>query len=363
MVRWFLLAGLSMTLSLLGGCQSEGPSVPAQAVRVEPVAKGRPVASARAEGLAAPGRQAELAFRFAGYLARIGTIDGPDGFPRPLVPGDAVANGSFICALRTKDFEHHVDEANGMSGAAAAGYGKAKEDIDQAEALYAGGAISKADLGTARARYRSVSAESATARARVASAKLALQDASLLAPFAGELLLLNAKPGVLVAPGATVAIVADLSTVRVTVSAPSEARLRVGSIVRADAGARTYSGVVRKLLPAVVGVRAASEVEVEIDNLAREIRTGALVQISFDDRTGLEPTVPIGAIVRGAGDQPFAVFVFRSENGGTVERRGVSLGTFGGGRIAVAAGLSVGEKVVVQGATLLVDGTKATVVN
>jgi hypothetical protein len=73
--------------------------------------------------------------------------------------------------------------------------------------------------------------------------------------------------------------------------------------------------------------------------------------------------VPLTAVVRASeGNGQFAVLVVERDNGADVARmRRVDLGEVMGNTIAVRNGLHAGERVVVSGATLLVDGTAASI--
>ena len=74
--------------------------------------------------------------------------------------------------------------------------------------------------------------------------------------------------------------------------------------------------------------------------------------------------VPLTAVVRSeAGTGQFAVLVVQREKNLDVARvRRVELGEVMGNLIAVRTGVTPGERVVVSGATLLVDGTPVQVV-
>jgi multidrug efflux system membrane fusion protein len=71
-------------------------------------------------------------------------------------------------------------------------------------------------------------------------------------------------------------------------------------------------------------------------------------------------TVPLDAIVKPAtGSAEYAVFVLEEHQGQQVARlRAVKLGEVLGSAITVTDGLTVGQLVIVRGATLLVDGQR-----
>ncbi len=76
------------------------------------------------------------------------------------------------------------------------------------------------------------------------------------------------------------------------------------------------------------------------------------------------PAVPLTAVVRPeSGSSGYAVFVVEEPGGKPVaRRRPVVLGDVMGNRIEVAEGLRVGERVVVSGATLALDGRPVRII-
>ena len=75
------------------------------------------------------------------------------------------------------------------------------------------------------------------------------------------------------------------------------------------------------------------------------------------------PVVPVSAIVRAkdrAGE--YAVFVVEEKSGQTIARaRNVKLGEALGNTIIVREGVNVGERVITQGVTFVLDGQQVQV--
>src|SRR4029453_16274709 len=76
------------------------------------------------------------------------------------------------------------------------------------------------------------------------------------------------------------------------------------------------------------------------------------------------PAVPLAAIVLSqTHPNQYSVFVVtETGDAATVRSRIVTLGTVRGNLVAVTAGLTAGERVVVMGATLLTDGENVRVI-
>jgi multidrug efflux pump subunit AcrA (membrane-fusion protein) len=73
--------------------------------------------------------------------------------------------------------------------------------------------------------------------------------------------------------------------------------------------------------------------------------------------------VPLGAVVRAAGTSGYAVFVIEDKGDAPVARlRGVGLGPMLGNEVTVTAGLSAGERVITNGATIVTDGERVSLI-
>jgi multidrug efflux pump subunit AcrA (membrane-fusion protein) len=74
--------------------------------------------------------------------------------------------------------------------------------------------------------------------------------------------------------------------------------------------------------------------------------------------------LPLSAVVRvPPNENGFWVYVAKDDaNGTVVSAREVALGGFIGNRVSISRGLAVGERVVVQGATIVTHGQRVNVV-
>ncbi len=356
---------LALLALMVVGCAQGAEPAPAQAVRVETVAQAHDAPTSTFEGVAAYGRQSVLSFRFPGYVERFGAHP-TEG--RALAPGDRVKAGTLLASLRASDLRNQLAEANGMGAEVGAGQAKAKADYDQARALFDGGAISKAELNAAHARYLSTSGATSAAHARVSSAKLALQDATLTAPFDGVVLARTVDEGGLVAAGAPVLSVGDDDTLRVVVPVPREALsgTAVGATVtvrREGATNTILSGTVSKLTAPASGL-PFFDVEVVVANEDHALSPGDTLRVVFTKARAERPqvTVPVRALVRGAAEGELAVFTVDEANGVTrAHRRPLRLANVVQDRVEVLSGLAVGERVVVQGASFLAERERVLV--
>lgn len=110
---------------------------------------------------------------------------------------------------------------------------------------------------------------------------------------------------------------------------------------------------------------ASSEVEfaVRVENPALALRPGMLVTITIEiDGPDALYTIPLIAVRRGVDARPFSFVVVDSGSQQRIERRPLVFGGFDGDRVAVVAGLAVGDRVVTYGQDLVTVGDVVGVV-
>lgn len=176
-----------------------------------------------AEGRIVPAREAALAFRYGGRVSAI-----------RLAEGETVEAGEVLIELETADLEASVAQAQAALDAARAQQALAPDGAPQEQK----------DL---------MAAQVAQAQAALEAAQTMLAEASLRAPFAGTVVAVAAEVGEVVAPGAPVVMLADLSEWRVETLDMQEGdavRLRRGQRVRVKVAAlpgETLAGVVERI--------------------------------------------------------------------------------------------------------------------
>lgn len=139
--------------------------------------------------------------------------------------------------------------------------------------------VSPADLTSARARLREAEAAATLARRRI-------ELSTVRSPIAGTIYQLDVKPGAYVAPGALIANIGNISTLKVLVYVDEPELGRVArnmpvSITWDALEGRKWTGHVDKLPSQVVplGTRQVGEVECLIENSGGELLPGTNVNI------------------------------------------------------------------------------------
>ncbi|HJQ99468.1 MAG TPA: efflux RND transporter periplasmic adaptor subunit [Candidatus Polarisedimenticolaceae bacterium] len=201
----------------------------------------------------------------------------------------------------------------------------------------------------------------------VAIARQNLDDTVIRAPFDGVAISKNAQPGEIISPmsaggGFTrtgISTIVDMSSLEIEVDV-NEAyiqRVQPGQKVQATLDAYRDWQIpahVITTIPAADRQKATVTVRIGFDQLDPRILPDMGIKVAFlaDATSSGAPStgarvvrVPRAAIRGGSGDE----FVFVVKGEGQLERRAVKIGAGGDDPVDVVAGLSAGERVVVEG--------------
>jgi RND family efflux transporter MFP subunit len=373
---------ITSLLGLLGCALLPACSEPAQAsvpqpipVEVQAVDSNVDAGASRYSGSLEPAMRVDLAFRVGGYVAMLAEIDTPSG-KRTLDKGDFVKKGTIIARVRAADYAEKAKTAEAQVSEALAQHRLAELDLGRARALFAGKAITQAELDTQIARAEAAKAGLAGARARSGEAGVALGDTALRAPMDGVVLSRPVEVGALVSPGQVVLTLADTRDMKAVFGVPQllVERIEVGSPVSVFVGAENEARTPEKLLNARVTRIAPSadtagrvfSIEASLPNPDGSLRSGTVVSVRIPE-AGRAPSaivVPLRSVIRSPRDaHGYSVFVFDGgRERGRARLRDVRLGEVVGNGVSVVQGLSKSERVVTLGATLLRDGSDAVVI-
>lgn len=199
------------------------------------------------------------------------------------------------------------------------------------------------------------------ARSRLSSLQVKRADDTaywLVAGRSGTVVQLEAAPGLQVGPErGPLVTVAELSQVLVVGDVPQRdaVDLRAGaevSVLAGGAGSPAIPGVVEAVSEIVDPERQTVPVRVRVDNAERRLRPNAFVDLGFSAANPRATVlVPTGALVRDGA----SAVVFVETAPGAFQKRAVQAGRRTRERVEIHAGLSAGEKVVANGALLLLN--------
>jgi membrane fusion protein (multidrug efflux system) len=239
---------------------------------------------------------------------------------------------------------------------AAAELAEAEANLGEAERQLRRGQDLQVTQALSRAQLDQLQTSVATAQARVAAARARLDDTVIRAPFAGRTGFRRVSVGGLVSAGAVITTLDDTSVIKLEFTVPQSfiGELAPGLPVEARVeglGERIFKGRVATLGSRVDPVTRAIAVRAELPNADGTLKPGMFMSVTLRGREKPTLVLPEQAIVPAEGRS----FVFVVEQGRAV-RREVTTGLRQPGRVAIVAGLTGDERVIVDGTFKARDG-------
>ncbi|PYU75298.1 MAG: efflux RND transporter periplasmic adaptor subunit [Acidobacteria bacterium] len=353
------------------------------ATAAKPEAAGRQ-ALLNASGYITPRRRATIAAKITGRVTGVFFDE-----------GTRVAEGQLLATLDDSDVKRSLDSAKADRDAAQAAIAdyevqlkNAQILLHRAEQLQKAGVQTQEALDNAATAADSLKAKITLARqqvapseARIGVAQQAVDNCTIRAPFAGVVVSKDAQVGEMVSPNSAgggftrtgIATIVDMKSneIEVDVNESYIARVENGQQVTATLDAypdKPIPSKVRTVIPTADRQKATVKVRITILNLEKYdfILPDMGVKVAFleneqpaaKDKAKDKGPQAVAFIPKGAvRSDSNASFVFLVRDG-KVERRAVSLGTDRGTDVAVLAGVSPGDSLVVKGPESLHDGDK-----
>lgn len=177
---------------------------------------------------------------------------------------------------------------------------------------------------------------------------------TITSPISGVIQTLDARAGVTLAMGQTLAQVTGLGTVWLNAAVPEAqaGSVRVGQSATAALTAfpgETFGGRVIAILPTAQADSRTLTVRIELANRGGRLRPGMYAQVALGGDARAALLVPSEAVIR-TGTR---TIVMLANAKGRYRPAEVRTGREGGGQTEIVEGLSVGEKVVASGQFLL----------
>jgi RND family efflux transporter MFP subunit len=317
-----------------------------------------------------PYTQLPLAFKSGGYVTNILQRPGPDGKLRNLQQGDYVKKDTVVATVRQADYQHSVEQYKGQLDQAQAGQLKAQQDFARADALFKANALTQNDYDAAKAQLDSTQGVVATAQAAVAQAQQALADCELRAPMNGQILQRNVELGMLVGAGTTAFTMGDMELVKAVFGVPdtllSSVQLKQRQGIRTETYTQEFFGQISAISPQADQKSRTFQVEVTLPNPKGLLKSGMVATLDIGSARLRTPAlvVPIESVVSASdGSKTFSIFVVTHQGDkDTVHRRAVQPGPAFGNMVSIVQGVSRGDRIVTNGATLLNDGQAVHVI-
>ena len=358
--------------ALVTGCESEKKPLeaPPTPVTVADVQEYSGSEGVNYSASIVPYQQVSVAFKSAGYVTSILQRKGVDGRVRNLQQGDWVKKGTVLATVRQSDYQQAVDQYKGQLEQAKASAQKSDQDFARAQALYKADAMTQSDFDGAKAQYDGSQGAVATAQAAVAQAQQALEDCEVRAPFDSQVLSRNIEIGTLVGAGTAAFTIGETQTVKAIFGIPDTVlgavTLGKKQAIQTETYPQLFTGQITAVAPQADQKSRTFQVEVTIPNAQGLLKSGMVATLVLGQAKLATPlvVVPISAIVSsGDGSKTFSVFVAVHEGDKDVaRRRTVQPGAAFGNLVSIQKGVNLGERVLLNGATLVNDGQAVRII-
>jgi RND family efflux transporter MFP subunit len=308
----------------------------ARVATVERHPLSRPI---RAAGQVRAKSQIDLGFLIGGQVAWIG-VD----------VGNRVRRGQVLARLDRTALAADDERARAAEQ-------QSQRDLNRATHLQASGAVPASALESAQTGH-------AVAAAQARSAAFALRHGVLVAPDDGVIDARLVERGQTVGPGQPAFRMSGKSRgdiVRVSLSESDVVGLDIGRLahVRLDAiGEKVYEARVSQVAPVASPASGAFAVDVRLDGMPAEARSGMTAKVDIDRLAEVGSIVPVSALVPGEREGASVVAVV----GGVAHRRPVHVVFIEGTRAALAERLVGVSEVATLGAGMLADGSPVEIV-
>jgi RND family efflux transporter MFP subunit len=310
--------------------------------------------------------------------------------------GMKVEVGQVLARIDSSNVEKSLHLAEAQAEAARKSQEETKANLEKAERdfrrisrLAVDKIASPSDLDRAEAEAKSLQArlerqvaDVTVAEREVALWKQQLDDTIIRAPFAGIVISKNAQPGEMISPmsagGFTrtgICTIVDMTSLEIEVDVNESYinRVKPGQPVEATLDSYPDWQIPAKviaIIPTADRQKATVKVRVGFEKLDPRILPDMSVKAAFQNVTptaspdssdgrssGMKGGVTVPKAAIGQRDGRDIVWVVRE---GRAERRAVTIGMTRGDEVSIAAGLSSGERVVVEGGTSLEEGGRVT---
>jgi len=277
--------------------------------------------------------------------------------------GQAVKAGQVIARIDPVEVQARVAARQADMEGARAQLQLADKNRSTQKALLEKNFISQNAFDSTLSSFEVAAARLRAAEADLVSAKKALGDAVLVAPFSGIVSERHAEQGERIAIDGKVVSIVDLSRMELEAAVPAStlAQVRVGQPVefRVDGfGERRFLGRLERINPATTGGSRSINVYAVIDNADGGLRGGLFAQGDLVlERVEQALAVPASAVREEAGGRFVYVII-----DGVLSRRAVKTGgEESTGKVQILEGLKSGERIVKANLGVLRDGARAQI--
>ncbi len=346
--------GSFLALALAAGCGGSGPTEEPKLppVTVAPVTVRDVDDRIVGTGELITQNQAQIAAEVSGRVTEIVREE-----------GSTVAAGDVVLEIDPERREMELTSARAGVAEAEAGVAEQRRELARVRELFAKEIASKSQLDQAKTALRTGESRLAAAQARAQLSDRAVRDASVSAPFAGQIGQRTVGRGDYVNVGQKLfeLVAVDPIEVEFHVSERDSARVHPGQKVRVSVSPfpdEQFEASVSVIAPTIDPRTRTLRVRAQLPNSDGRLRPGlfARVDLGISYRKDVM-LVPEEAILQRAD----GAVVFRVNGEGTAQRLVVETGAHLDGAVEVLQGLAPEDRVVTRGHTDISDGVRVAV--
>lgn len=350
MTRLLLTFAFAIGLPVAATAQPAMILHPSEVVQIQPM---RLAETVRFSGTVAPARQVELSAQVTGIAEQV------------LVrPGEPVLEGQVLVQIATADLGLQLEAQQASLASTRVQLDSARAALERANALSASGVASRTALDDAQSQVDVLAASLRSLETQVRLAQSNLDRATIRAPFSGVVSSRAVEEGQLVAAGAPVVSLVDLSTVTIEAVAPliDTLDLAVGqsAILMLPGDERSeLRATVERINPVAESGTRSIKFYLSLPNPAGFLRGGTFVTGMVELRVA-EGALAVPRDALRTGDAGPEVLLLR--DGRTVSQPVVTGPVWSSGALVqVMQGLSAGDQVVAMALRGLGAGQSVTI--
>lgn len=293
--------------------------------------------------------ESQLAFQVGGKIIK-----------RQVDLGKTVHAGDVLMQLDPKDLQQVVNIGSAQVYSADSQLKLAEANLNRYRRLYEQNAISRAQLDQYQTAYDAAVAATRQASAQYVQGANQLDYSTLVADSDGVVASVDAEAGQVVSAGQSVITLVRDGEREIEISVPENRveEVRTASKVEVTFWAlpnKVVAGKIREIAPMADKVSRTYKVRVSLINAPPEVKLGMTATVAIASPGNKQPVtyIPLSAVYQTA-DIP-SVWVVSED---VVHLKPIKVGAFGDGKVAVAEGLSAGDRIVTAGVHKLREGQK-----
>ncbi len=275
----------------------------------------------------------------------------------PVREGQYVSRGELIAQIDQEKSTLTVSQIESQLASSKISLDKLRKDYERSKRLFEQKVIAEKSMDDAKTALDIAARNVESLESQLSLANVRLKDARVAAPIKGVITKKYIDQGQ-IANGPIVTI-ADIEKVKVTVPVGEKEITRIRKGQRAEIHVDAYhgkifAGVVHNVFPGVDMQTRTAQVEIAVDNSARNLKPGmfARADIIISSRENAF-VIPIDSIIEKEGGS----YVFVAEND-KARIRQITTGMEKDERIEVLSGLEEGTSLIIEGQRSLQEGSK-----